>query len=70
VESELNIFGSIDLDWSGVFGDREEPERVVGQFENCIASAAKAGTEKKPFIAAVNRCATQKQGQFIVTVIV
>jgi hypothetical protein len=26
-------------------------------------SAAKASTERKPFIAAVNRCATQKQGQ-------
>ena len=27
-----------------------------------LASAAKAGTESKPLIAAVNRCATQKQG--------
>jgi hypothetical protein len=27
------------------------------------SSAAKAGTENKTFIAAVNRCATQKQNQ-------
>jgi hypothetical protein len=28
-----------------------------------VASAAEAGTENKPAIAAVNRCATQKQDQ-------
>jgi hypothetical protein len=29
-----------------------------------VTSAAKAGVENKPFIAAVNRCATQKPNFF------
>jgi hypothetical protein len=33
----------------------------VVRFEKCVASAAKAVDENKPFIAAVNRCATQNQ---------
>ncbi|MGA7081311.1 MAG: hypothetical protein WBQ43_16280 [Terriglobales bacterium] len=33
------------------------------QFENSRPSAAKAGIENEAFIAAVNRCATQKQEQ-------
>jgi hypothetical protein len=32
----------------------------MGQFERCIPSAAKAVLRRSPFIAAVNRCATQK----------
>jgi hypothetical protein len=36
---------------------------VVGQFERRIPSAAKAGTENKLAIAAVNRRATQNQEQ-------
>jgi len=36
---------------------------VVEQFERSIPAAAKAVDENKPVIAAVNRCATQKQEQ-------
>jgi hypothetical protein len=39
---------------------------MAGAGDECLArraSAAKAGTESKPLIAAVNRCATQKQEQ-------
>jgi len=34
---------------------------VVGQMERRVPAAAKAGTENTVVIAAVNRCATQKQ---------
>jgi hypothetical protein len=34
---------------------------VVVRFGNCRSSAAKARTESQAFIAAVNRCATQKK---------
>ena len=40
-----------------------QPCLVVVQFENCRPSAAKAVTENKRVIAAVNRYATQKQEQ-------
>ncbi|MGB0045439.1 MAG: hypothetical protein WBP91_19855, partial [Terriglobales bacterium] len=36
---------------------------VVAQFENCRPSAAKAAITTMPLIAALKRCATQKQNQ-------
>ena len=41
------------------------PSRLRENFvaRRVVPAAAKAGTENKAFIAAVNRCATQKQDQ-------
>jgi hypothetical protein len=35
----------------------------MAQFQKCVPSAAKPGIEGKPLIAAVNRCATQRQNK-------
>ena len=47
---------------------RRRPQGLNSLLKNSVArrgapSAAKAGTENKAFLAAVNRCATQKQNQ-------
>jgi hypothetical protein len=61
---ETRAFARLWVSWKDAF-----PQRGFNSlWKKCfprrsVTSAAKAGAENKPFIAAVNRCATQKQAR-------
>ena len=62
-DSAVNVRGtepSLALETLAVKSPSSE---VVAQFENCRPSAAKAAITTMPLIAALKRCATQKQNQ-------
>ncbi len=60
IGGELATAGARVLRSAGT-GEDARPSTALGTA--VVTSAAKAGTENEAFIAAVNRCATQKQLQ-------